>query len=76
MKKRVAYSLSEAGDLLGGISRDTIYRLEKSGDLRLVRIGGRRFVPASEIKRLTAVPDKSNLPDDPAEWLRSLSEDD
>lgn len=54
MKERRAYPLSEASELLGGISRRTLYDMEDRGELRMVRIGRRVFVPASEIERLVA----------------------
>jgi len=52
MKKRYAYPLPEAQKLLGGISRDLLYRLENRGELRMVRVGRRVMVPATEIERL------------------------
>lgn len=53
MEQRVLYPLNEAQELLGGVSRDLFYRLERRGEIRLVRIGRRVFVPADEIDRLT-----------------------
>jgi excisionase family DNA binding protein len=35
-----------------GVSRDTIKRLAKSGQLRTIYIGGRRIVPMSEVERI------------------------
>jgi hypothetical protein len=52
MVERVAYPLDEASKLAGGISRGTWYNLEARGEVRLVRIGRRVLVPASEIRRL------------------------
>jgi hypothetical protein len=54
MDKRAAYPLDEASKLAGGISRGTWYNLEARGEIRLVRIGRRVFVPASELERLTS----------------------
>ncbi len=53
MIERALYPLPEASRLVGGISRGTWYNLEARGEVRLVRIGSRVFVPASEIRRLT-----------------------
>ncbi len=55
MVERAAYPLDEASRLAGGISRGTWYNLEARGQVRLVRIGRRVLVPASEIERLTGV---------------------
>jgi len=50
---RAAYPLDEACQLLGGCSRNHLYNLANRGELRLVRIGRRVLVPASEIERLS-----------------------
>ncbi len=34
-----------------GVSKITLHRLAKSGDLRTVNIAGRRLVPRSEVER-------------------------
>ncbi len=49
-----AYSPEEAGESLG-ISRAGIYRLLQTGDLRSVRVGRRRLIPAAELDRLLEV---------------------
>jgi excisionase family DNA binding protein len=46
------YSIQEARKLLGGISRNTIYQLLRSGDLASVVIGCRRFISAAAIAEL------------------------
>ena len=46
---RVAYSIKEARQLLGGISQATIYKLIGRGELRTFRVGRRRFVGADAI---------------------------
>ena len=46
------YSIDEARGLLGGISRTTMWRMEKAGQIHIVTIRGRRIVPGSEIDRL------------------------
>jgi excisionase family DNA binding protein len=35
-----------------GISRATLYKMAKNGEIRLARIGGRTLVPDAEIRRL------------------------
>ncbi|WP_395666373.1 hypothetical protein [Methylocella sp.] len=45
---------AEASRLLGGISRATLFRWDRAGYIRLVRIGGRTLVPISEIRRIAA----------------------
>ena len=46
------YSIQEARKLLGGISRNTIYQLLRSGELASVVIGCRRFISAAQITEL------------------------
>lgn len=50
--ERAAYSIAETMQLLGGCSRGHIYNLIKRGELRVVHLGRRVLIPASEIKRL------------------------
>ena len=63
MKTRSLYSIAEAREMLGGISRNTIYGLLHTGDLPSVVIGCRRFVSASAIAELIA---KSTTAQSPA----------
>jgi excisionase family DNA binding protein len=53
MVERRAYPLEEARQLLGGISRGTLYNMRDRGELRLIKLGRRTLVPADEIRRLT-----------------------
>ena len=46
---RDAYPLIEVADRLGGLSIRTIYNLGYRGELRLVRIGGKRMVLKSDL---------------------------
>lgn len=39
---------------LGGVSRSTVYRLIKAGELESTTVRRRRFVPASAIRRYKA----------------------
>ncbi len=45
-------SLEAARQALGGISRQTLWRLVRAGQLESVTIGRRRFVPAESIQAL------------------------
>ena len=63
MKNRSLYSIAEAREMLGGISRNTIYGLLHTGDLPSVVIGCRRFVSGSAIAELIA---KSTTTQSPA----------
>ena len=54
MKDRALYSVTEARDLLGGISRNSIYALLRSGELASVIIGCRRFISHEAISELIA----------------------
>jgi excisionase family DNA binding protein len=53
VQDRALYSIQEARRLLGGISRNTIYRLLRSGELASVVIGCRRFIAAHSIEEFT-----------------------
>jgi Helix-turn-helix domain len=52
MDNRVLYSIKEARHLLGGISRNSIYSLLRSGQLQSVVIGCRRFIAHTAIAEL------------------------
>jgi excisionase family DNA binding protein len=54
MKDRDLYSIDEARERLGGISRNTIYHILRTGELASVRIGCRRLVSAAAIAQLIA----------------------
>lgn len=42
---RIAYSIPEFGDFAGGLSRTTIYRLIRDGELSAKKVGRRRIIP-------------------------------
>jgi hypothetical protein len=52
MKDRKLYSIEEARELLGGISRNSIYALLRTGELASVVIGCRRFISDAAIAAL------------------------
>jgi hypothetical protein len=54
MKDRALYSITEARELLGGISRNSIYALLRDGELASVIIGCRRFISQAAISDLIA----------------------
>lgn len=54
MQDPALYSIQEARKLLGGISRNTIYRLLRTGELASVVIGCRRFISPAAIAELVA----------------------
>jgi excisionase family DNA binding protein len=49
--RRAAYSPSEFASLFG-CARSTVYAAIGRGELHSVKLGGRRLIPASEIRRL------------------------
>ena len=58
--KRLLYPVCEARELLGGIGHTFFYTLVKAGDIKLVKIRGRSFVSASELRRISGQkPDAS-----------------
>lgn len=54
MTERDIYSIDEARERLGGISRSSIYQILHTGELASIVIGSRRFIPAAAIARLIA----------------------
>jgi excisionase family DNA binding protein len=44
----------DAGQALGGLGRTKVYELITSGELRTVKIGRRRFVPAAAVEEYVA----------------------
>lgn len=48
---RLAYSPEESAQKLG-LSRSALYDALRRGDIRSVRIGGRRLIPAVELARV------------------------
>lgn len=42
--------IPDAREALGGLGRTKVYELIASGELRTVKIGRRRFVPASAVE--------------------------
>jgi hypothetical protein len=72
MKNRSLYSIAEAREMLGGISRNTIYALLHTGDLPSVVIGCRRFVSESAIADLIAKSTTTQSPAmDPARFRKA-----
>ena len=53
---RELYSIKEARELLGGISRNSIYELLRSGNLLSVVLGCRRFIAATGVPRVSWRP--------------------
>jgi excisionase family DNA binding protein len=48
---RAAFSVAETCASLG-TSRDWLYRQLRDGTIRSIKMGGRRFIPASELERI------------------------
>jgi excisionase family DNA binding protein len=48
---RLAFSMREVGELFG-LSRDSIKRYVKNGDLQAIKVGGRVLILASEVQRI------------------------
>ena len=66
MKERDLYSIEEARERLGGISRNSIYQILRSGQLASVVICGRRLVSAVAIAQLIANSTTTTSPKDAA----------
>ena len=72
MQDRALYSIQESRRLLGGISRNTIYRLLRSGELPSVVIGCRRFIAAHSIEEIIGSATSRFCPAIDAVQLRNL----
>jgi excisionase family DNA binding protein len=59
---RELYSIEQARALLGGIARNTIYNLIRSGELESVPIGRRRFISAGAIAAFIATSSTTEAP--------------
>jgi len=82
MKDRAQYPIDEARQLLGGISRNSIYALFRSGKLASVVIGCRRCVSQEAISELIAKSTTIQSPtEDPTRkaerfWAHEMDEPD
>lgn len=54
MEQQLLSVYPDAGRALGGLGRTKLYELIASGELRTVKIGRRRFVPASAVEEYVA----------------------
>ena len=69
MKERELYSIKEARECLGGISRNSIYGLLHRGELGSVVIGNRRFISRAAIAELISKASTLKSPvDEPARY--------
>lgn len=62
MKERDLYSIDEARERLGGISRNTIYEMLRKGQLASVVLGCRRFIAADAIANLISASTTTKSP--------------
>ena len=62
MTDKDLYTVQQAMELLGGISRNTIYNLMRDGRLASVPIGRRRFIPARAIDEFIKVSTTTESP--------------
>lgn len=53
-QSRLFVSLTEARQILGGVSRNTLYRRINDGHIRMVRNGGRAMIPVSSLRAYAA----------------------
>jgi excisionase family DNA binding protein len=62
MKDRDLYSIDEARERLGGISRNTIYEMLRKGQLASVILGCRRFIAADAIAKFISASTTTKSP--------------
>jgi hypothetical protein len=74
MKNRELYSIKETRELLGGISRNSIYRLLQTGALSSVVIGCRRFISTTAISQLIMQSTTTVSPSQDATRLRPAAQ--
>lgn len=58
------HAASEARELLGHMSRQTLWRLEKRGEIGVVRIGTRVYIESGEIERFIRERTNRSMNDD------------
>ncbi|MGF1598083.1 MAG: helix-turn-helix domain-containing protein [Acidimicrobiales bacterium] len=58
-ERRLTLTVSEAAETLG-IGRTLAYRLIRSGELRSVKVGGRRFITENQLQSYVADLEDSN----------------
>jgi len=63
MYSKDLYSIEEARELLGGISRNSIYHLLRDGKLASVPIGRRRFISAAAIEAFIVATTTTEAPE-------------
>jgi excisionase family DNA binding protein len=64
MNPKDLYSIEEARELLGGISRNSIYHLLRDGRLPSVPIGRRRFISAAAIDAFIVASTTTDPPEE------------
>lgn len=72
MAERDLYSIEEARQRLGGISRNTVYLWLRSGKLTSVVLGSRRFIAA---KAIAALIEASTITQSPGGEITGERED-
>jgi Helix-turn-helix domain len=76
MDNRVLYTITEARNLLGGISRNSIYSLLRHGQLESVVIGCRRFIARAAIDALIEKSTTTESPSVDSARLRKPDQND
>ena len=56
MVDRIALSVPEAAEALGGVSENTIWNLLRDGTLRRLKVGRRTLIPVSSIEEFAGSP--------------------
>ena len=56
MVDRIALSVPEAAQALGGVSENTIWNLLRDGTLRRLKVGRRTLIPVSSIEEFAGSP--------------------
>lgn len=74
MNNRVLHSITEARQLLGGISRNSIYALLRNGSLASVVLGCRRFISEAAISEFVAKATTTQSPTDDPTRLRKADQ--
>jgi len=75
MTDRDLYSIEEARERLGGISRNTIYLMLRAGQLSSVVLGCRRFIAAAEIAKLISAATTTASPSQDSARARKATQE-
>ena len=61
LTENLTISVGEAGEALGGLSRNASYRAVKTGEIPSIRIGGRIVVPTAPLRKMLRMDEAASF---------------